>query len=759
MPTLLYPSPLKLFINVKEAPYGAKGDGTTDDTTAISNAITALGSNGGVLYFPPGVYISGPQTIDSKQWWLGAGYEASILKLKASSNADFIKTANFATLTGGNTTGGSYNFGIEKLTIDGNKSSNTSGGSRGIVIYGYGYTLRDVRVRNCYKNCFYSEWSTSSNSPGADAMEAIITDCKFHDCQQDGFLFYGPHDSHIKSSVIYNSGLAGAGNGYSNLHIGSPGSAGVNVDMVHVWSGGVDYGIQIDNSSTLLNNCVAEGAAIAQLYVNANDCQIHSCWIFDGGASSSKGILYGNSGNTVFGSLIRNTRIDGCPSGFVDFTYLGAQNSDIQLFCYAATTDSGIVGTAPTNANVQILTSLGTSGPTNNALYQMYGKTALYPATASQTALQIKSRGSQSADVFQFLDSGGSKETAFGSNGNLAIGPVNPNTTIPLLIQGRNVTDRNIVLVAQTSQTASVFVIQDASFANLTQFGLNGNLGLNATPSTTTLIFAKNRAVGDVGLVIQAITSQTGDFVEVKDSSSNVLTSVAVTGNVGIGDTPSATMELYIKTRSDSDNGIVIKRHSSTQSANLLEAQDESGNRLTRIGPHGNFGIGLGENSTIIFNVQARADGDRGMVFIQHSATQTGNLMEMQDSSFVVLGGFDNWGRLKGGNGYAPTSSALTNNGGSAPAPVIGTNAGDLRGQLTFGSGTSPSAGAQISVTYSKACGTAPIVAVFGLNAATIDAIPYATTTSTTGFQVSFRNAPSASQANTVYSVGWIAIG
>jgi polygalacturonase len=41
--------------NVKH--HGAKGDGSTDDTTAINAAITATASTGGVVYFPPGVYV------------------------------------------------------------------------------------------------------------------------------------------------------------------------------------------------------------------------------------------------------------------------------------------------------------------------------------------------------------------------------------------------------------------------------------------------------------------------------------------------------------------------------------------------------------------------------------------------------------------------------------------------------------------------------------------------------------------------------
>lgn len=54
--------------------YGAKGDGTTDDTAAIQAAITAAEAIKGVLFFPPGVYlISQTLVIDKRISVRGAG--------------------------------------------------------------------------------------------------------------------------------------------------------------------------------------------------------------------------------------------------------------------------------------------------------------------------------------------------------------------------------------------------------------------------------------------------------------------------------------------------------------------------------------------------------------------------------------------------------------------------------------------------------------------------------------------------------------
>jgi hypothetical protein len=75
-----------LFFNVKDPAYGARGDGATDDTTAVQNCITAAGLVKGTVIFPAGTYrctsvLSLP--IGTSLWGVGAG--GSVLSLDSSS--------------------------------------------------------------------------------------------------------------------------------------------------------------------------------------------------------------------------------------------------------------------------------------------------------------------------------------------------------------------------------------------------------------------------------------------------------------------------------------------------------------------------------------------------------------------------------------------------------------------------------------------------------------------------------------------------
>jgi hypothetical protein len=70
-----------IFAAVKDAPYGAVGDGVTDDTAAIQSAINASPA-GQVVYLPTGTYrINGRLTCNKSHSTLrGSGMGKTVLK-------------------------------------------------------------------------------------------------------------------------------------------------------------------------------------------------------------------------------------------------------------------------------------------------------------------------------------------------------------------------------------------------------------------------------------------------------------------------------------------------------------------------------------------------------------------------------------------------------------------------------------------------------------------------------------------------------
>jgi len=126
--------------NVKD--YGAKGDGTTDDTQAIRNTIEEarqfINNNTNIpaiVYFPRGIYLTRQLVIYSNMYFVGENINNTILR-RIVNNSDLTITFGYpnvpSTISGGD--GGynkayikNYNFvngnsklGLSNITIDGN---------------------------------------------------------------------------------------------------------------------------------------------------------------------------------------------------------------------------------------------------------------------------------------------------------------------------------------------------------------------------------------------------------------------------------------------------------------------------------------------------------------------------------------------------------------------------------------------------------------------------------------------------------------
>ena len=152
--------------NVKDAAYGAVGDGTTDDGPAIQAAITAASVSGGVVFFPAGSYrtVQALSCTSAKVSFLGAGSEAS--KLVNATAGNVLLTAN----AGSSNIANSF---IKGLSLD-HSSTGTTWALQ--VIATIGMHIEDVRVLNHRKginaqsrvlleNCFVTTASGGTDEP------------------------------------------------------------------------------------------------------------------------------------------------------------------------------------------------------------------------------------------------------------------------------------------------------------------------------------------------------------------------------------------------------------------------------------------------------------------------------------------------------------------------------------------------------------------------------------------------------------------
>jgi hypothetical protein len=181
--------------------FGATGDGSTDDTSAISSAITALASAGGVIYFPPGTYSVTTDSVATDQGTIftltsthsnivfrGAGVGVSVIKPASNELEVFAQNGatniRFEGLTFDNSTDGILQNQVKQST----KTINTgiaglgNGANAAIRQYeGAGLTIRD---------CEFLDWNVCIDYIGSNANDATLVGMlDIQDVQFDAFCF------------------------------------------------------------------------------------------------------------------------------------------------------------------------------------------------------------------------------------------------------------------------------------------------------------------------------------------------------------------------------------------------------------------------------------------------------------------------------------------------------------------------------------------------------------------------------------------
>lgn len=161
------------YYNVKDASYGAVGDGVHDDTAAIQAAINAMSvTSPGTIFLPEGTYkltasLTLPATMVSGFGMIGAGW-GSILKLANGVNDYAIKFLAAAT--------GIIGATFRDFKIDGTCAGQTTGGG-GIDANGaYACVFDHLWLHNCYNDGIHIH---NGQGSGGFGYQNFVTNCHF----------------------------------------------------------------------------------------------------------------------------------------------------------------------------------------------------------------------------------------------------------------------------------------------------------------------------------------------------------------------------------------------------------------------------------------------------------------------------------------------------------------------------------------------------------------------------------------------------
>lgn len=360
---------LREYISVSD--FGATGDGSTDDTAAISDAAAYAANLGKTLFFPAGTYVCTTLTVYTSYKWVGESSVTSIIKLKNGTNAALITSAS------------ANDVWIESLRLDGNSVGNTDGNA--LVINGARPTLIDIVVLDAAGNGIVTNWSGPSfRDTGSEGHFSHIT---IDSSQKSGWLHSGPSDSHFDDIIIIDPGQK-TDNAYYGIYL-DPTGTGSNgrFNNLHHWTRSnatkiALAGVYVGFGGNTFTNCHFEGGYLP-LNIAANFNSFSSCHYYAPrgsyavsiGVTVSGNYLDGVVGDTYYTSNPNYSAINLAGAGnIINLVVGGAINAinfndsstggnQIRIGGYLDSGGSAYTGTYAANDNI-VIDILGAGGGT-----------------------------------------------------------------------------------------------------------------------------------------------------------------------------------------------------------------------------------------------------------------------------------------------------------------------------------------------------------------------------------------------------------
>jgi hypothetical protein len=273
--------------NVTQAPYNAHGDGVTDNTTAIQDAIDDVSTHGGgTVEIPgPGVYMTGPLTMKSKiNFQIDSGatlrmlpYSTWYSSYSTTPLLSLLSLTNIEISGGGGIDGQGLNWWSENpgsgLYMIYFSSCNTvlvqnvtcSNAPAQQIVFknskGGNITIQGVTI------LAPSSHALTNPSHNTDGIDLVGTNCLVQNCDistgDDNIALGSSSSSAVTSDVLVTNCTFGSGHGMS---IGSNTAGGVsNLTVINCTFSGTDYGIRM-KSDDLSSGGSGEGGIAQNLY-------------------------------------------------------------------------------------------------------------------------------------------------------------------------------------------------------------------------------------------------------------------------------------------------------------------------------------------------------------------------------------------------------------------------------------------------------------------------------------------------------------